>query len=317
MVVSFSSTTARVRKFSWTKVPRLAPIWSFLRGMIAVCGIGSPMGCRNRAVTANQSASAPTIDASAVALTYPTHAPAPEPISTQARKTAAATRNSPVASRFMRVRSRARCGSSRESARGASGREAGTSTSLGTGAAGCRELFGAGRGTTPAPRDRWRGRRLGQRRSRSAGRRAQGDVDLLAGVPAADGQRDRRLGGGAAHRGGQLGRGGHGAVAERDDDVAGLQTGLGCGAVSLHLDDLGARADLRVLTVARRPGADAQHRVGRRAGRDDLLGDSLSSVTRDGEADADVAALSGLLPRAVGGDGGDRGIDADHLAGPV
>ena len=69
MVVSFSSTTARVRKFSWTKVPRLSPIWSFLRGMIAVCGIGSPSGCRNSAVTANQSASAPTIEASAVART--------------------------------------------------------------------------------------------------------------------------------------------------------------------------------------------------------------------------------------------------------
>ena len=37
--------------------------------MIAVCGIGSPSGCRNSAVTANQSASAPTIEASAVART--------------------------------------------------------------------------------------------------------------------------------------------------------------------------------------------------------------------------------------------------------
>ncbi len=68
-VASLSSTTARVRKFSWTKVPRLAPIWSFLRGMIAVCGIGIRSGCRNSAVTANQSASAPTIEASAVART--------------------------------------------------------------------------------------------------------------------------------------------------------------------------------------------------------------------------------------------------------
>ena len=47
----------------------LSPIWSFLRGMIAVCGIGIPNGCRNRAVTANQSASPPTIDASAAAWT--------------------------------------------------------------------------------------------------------------------------------------------------------------------------------------------------------------------------------------------------------
>ena len=83
-MVSFSSTTARVRKFSWTKVPRLAPIWSFLRGMIAVCGIGSRKGCRNSAVTANQSASAPTIAASEKARTYPTQ---PGPCSSLARAT--------------------------------------------------------------------------------------------------------------------------------------------------------------------------------------------------------------------------------------
>ena len=44
--------------------------------MIAVCGIGSPSGWRNSAVTANQSASAPTMPASAMAATYPTHGPA-------------------------------------------------------------------------------------------------------------------------------------------------------------------------------------------------------------------------------------------------
>ena len=42
---------------------------SLLAGMMAVCGIGMPSGWRNRAVTANQSASAPTIAASAVART--------------------------------------------------------------------------------------------------------------------------------------------------------------------------------------------------------------------------------------------------------
>ena len=47
---------------------------SFFVGMIAVCGIGSPSGRRKSAVTANQSASAPTIPASAVARTYPIHA---------------------------------------------------------------------------------------------------------------------------------------------------------------------------------------------------------------------------------------------------
>ena len=41
------------------------------RGTSAVCGIGSPSGCRNRAVTANQSAMAPTMLASAPAFTNP------------------------------------------------------------------------------------------------------------------------------------------------------------------------------------------------------------------------------------------------------
>jgi hypothetical protein len=67
-----SSRSARmslVRKYCCTKVARPSPIWSFLFGMIAVCGIGSRSGCRNSAVTANQSASPPTIDASAAAWT--------------------------------------------------------------------------------------------------------------------------------------------------------------------------------------------------------------------------------------------------------
>ena len=49
-----------------------APPRSSLRfGISAVCGIGSPSGCLNSAVTANQSAIAPTIEASAPALTKP------------------------------------------------------------------------------------------------------------------------------------------------------------------------------------------------------------------------------------------------------
>ncbi len=48
---------------------RLSPSDSLRFGMIAVCGIGSPSGCLKRAVTANQSAMAPTIAASAPALT--------------------------------------------------------------------------------------------------------------------------------------------------------------------------------------------------------------------------------------------------------
>ncbi len=44
---------------------------SLLRGMIAVCGIGSPSGWRNSAVTANQSARPPTMAASAKERTKP------------------------------------------------------------------------------------------------------------------------------------------------------------------------------------------------------------------------------------------------------
>ena len=45
------------------------PSWSLRFGMIAVWGMGKPSGCRKSAVTANQSASAPTMAASAVART--------------------------------------------------------------------------------------------------------------------------------------------------------------------------------------------------------------------------------------------------------
>ena len=60
---------AAIRKFSLRKFASASPMRSLLRGMIAVCGIGRPSGWRNRAVTANQSASPPTIAASANALT--------------------------------------------------------------------------------------------------------------------------------------------------------------------------------------------------------------------------------------------------------
>ena len=52
-----------------TNSDRDEPMASLRVGMIAVCGIGSPSGCRNSAVTANQSASAPTMPASAAART--------------------------------------------------------------------------------------------------------------------------------------------------------------------------------------------------------------------------------------------------------
>jgi hypothetical protein len=64
---SFSLTTSSDRKFVATNSDRAEPMSFFRVGMIAVCGIGSPIGRRNSAVTANQSASAPTMPASAAA----------------------------------------------------------------------------------------------------------------------------------------------------------------------------------------------------------------------------------------------------------
>jgi hypothetical protein len=66
-----SRTIGSDRKFSPTNSSRLRPIISLRRGISAVCGIGRPSGCLKIAVTANQSAIAPTIDASAPALTKP------------------------------------------------------------------------------------------------------------------------------------------------------------------------------------------------------------------------------------------------------
>ena len=95
-VRSLPTMTSRPRKFCCTNSPRLSPSASFFSGMIAVCGIGSRIGCRNSAVTANQSASAPTMDASAVARTYPTQVGGCG-TSTVTRKTSSAAPSSPVA----------------------------------------------------------------------------------------------------------------------------------------------------------------------------------------------------------------------------
>ena len=59
------------RKFSPTNSSSPLPSSSLRFGTSAVCGIGRPSGCLKSAVTANQSAIAPTIDASAPALTKP------------------------------------------------------------------------------------------------------------------------------------------------------------------------------------------------------------------------------------------------------
>ena len=64
-----SITTSRVRNVSSMNSPSVSPNCCLRSTTIAVWGIGMPSGCRNSAVTANQSASPPTIDASAAACT--------------------------------------------------------------------------------------------------------------------------------------------------------------------------------------------------------------------------------------------------------
>src|SRR5664280_2672165 len=62
---TLSRMTGPARKFVATNSSRLRARLSLRVGMIAVCGMGRPSGCLNSAVTANQSASAPTMPASA------------------------------------------------------------------------------------------------------------------------------------------------------------------------------------------------------------------------------------------------------------
>ena len=87
-------------------------------GMIAVCGIGMPSGCLNNAVTANQSASAPTMPASAAARTYPTQAAADPLFCAQVhtRKITVAAIRKPSATSFIRRSARCRSASASGSA---------------------------------------------------------------------------------------------------------------------------------------------------------------------------------------------------------
>ncbi len=62
-------TSAGVTTCPATNRPSARPSRAFCCGMIAVCGIGRPSGCRNSAVTANQSAIPPTNPALALACT--------------------------------------------------------------------------------------------------------------------------------------------------------------------------------------------------------------------------------------------------------
>ncbi len=79
---------------------------SLLRGITAVCGMGRPSGRRKRAVTANQSAQAPTVPASANARTQASHgarAGHRAAATLAATNTTAISASSPVASARMRA----------------------------------------------------------------------------------------------------------------------------------------------------------------------------------------------------------------------
>ena len=95
------ATTGAIRKFSLRNVASVSPMRSLLRGMIAVCGIGRPSGWRNSAVTANQSASPPTIPASANALTQREPRISAARAARAAMKIAAITTSKPVAAAFI------------------------------------------------------------------------------------------------------------------------------------------------------------------------------------------------------------------------
>src|ERR1700704_4946738 len=82
--------------------PNVSPNCLLRSTTIAVCGIGMPSGCRNNAVTANQSASPPTIDASAVACTYSMNVLSP-PHNVTTRKISVTPPSIAVARRFMIV----------------------------------------------------------------------------------------------------------------------------------------------------------------------------------------------------------------------
>ena len=88
-----------VRKLSWMKSPRVAANWSLRSTTMAVWGMGSPSGWRNRATTANQSARPPTIDAAAVACTYSAHVESPPHTATTTNTTLTAA-SSDVARRL-------------------------------------------------------------------------------------------------------------------------------------------------------------------------------------------------------------------------
>ena len=104
---SFVRMMSPERKFVSTNSPSVRPISSLRVGMIAVWGIGSPSGRRKSAVTANQSASAPTMPPSAAARTYASHGYRPCRANAMT-KTIARKMSAPRAMPFISRRPRAR-----------------------------------------------------------------------------------------------------------------------------------------------------------------------------------------------------------------
>ncbi len=141
---TLAPTSAGDRKFCCTNRPSARPMRSLLAGMMAVCGIGTPSGWRNRAVTANQSASAPTMAASAVARTGPIQVTESSSVRVTMNTTAAPTSNA-VAKTFMR-RSPARRSASSSGPGGGGGGES---------------AAGSGKVRTPGTVDKHRGRSAG------------------------------------------------------------------------------------------------------------------------------------------------------------
>ena len=204
----------------------------------------------------------------------------------------------------MRRRSRARSGSSSELARGAVGRGAGTPTSVEKDPPAPTPLASSRRG----PLQGGHPPQLVEPRVTST---------VLRVVAAADGQRDLVAGRLAADRRGQLGGGGDRPVADRGDDVAGLQAGVGRRAVRLRPRRSPRRSRRRSSGRRRRSGR-SRPRKARVA-----LPFSMSSLAIRCAVLAGIAKPTPMFPLCDCEPGAPEAtvamarVDADDLAGAV
>src|SRR6476661_3016285 len=111
-----------------------------------------------------------------------------------------------------------------------------------------------------------------------------------------------------ADRDDELVRGADALALEADDDVAGLDPGLG--RRSPGGDGVGGVVDRCALAGEGAAELDPDDRVGRLAGRDELVGGASRLVARDGEAEPDAATGRSARARHPR----DRAVDADDLA---